>query len=316
MTEAATQEKPQALTPVKRVSLLERIANKYQVDPGKMLTTLKSTAFRQRDNSAITDEQMMALLIVADQYSLNPFTKEIYAYPDKDKGIVPVVSIDGWARIMNSHPDMDGIEFIYSPERIEHKGHSCHEWIDCTIHIKGRKIPVTIREFFGEVVRKPNFPTPWDSHPSRMHRHKALIQCARVAFGFAGIYDDDEAQRIMEVNMGAVDVVARSPISDVIRGNAPAPETEQAGSVIDGSTGTVVEVEPTDKPPQSAQETTTTAAPQADVVDKAYCLQLLADATTPEEIDYISSLAKEKLKGKDLAEVQKAIGEVQLPVAK
>jgi phage recombination protein Bet len=315
MNDTATTDKPQAMTPVKRVSLLERIANKYQVDPGKMLTTLKSTAFRQRDNSAITDEQMMALLIVADQYSLNPFTKEIYAYPDKDKGIVPVVSIDGWARIMNSHPDMDGIEFVYSPERVDHKGHSCHEWIDCTIHIKNRKIPVTIREFFGEVVRKPNFATPWDSHPSRMHRHKALIQCARVAFGFAGIYDDDEAQRIMEVNMGAVDVVARSPISDVIRGNAPAPEPEQAGSVIDGATGSVVEAEAATKPPESAQDATTTPAPQTAAIDKAYCLQLIADATTPEEIDYISSLAKEHLKGKDLTEVAKAISEVALPAA-
>ncbi|EIP6782236.1 hypothetical protein LTE40_000211, partial [Escherichia coli] len=29
-------------------------------------------------------------------------------------------------------------------------------------------------------------------------RHKAMIQCARLAFGFAGIYDKDEAERIVE----------------------------------------------------------------------------------------------------------------------
>ena len=29
-----------------------------------------------------------------------------------------------------------------------------------------------------------------------MLRHKALIQCARIAFGFSGIYDEDEAHRI------------------------------------------------------------------------------------------------------------------------
>ena len=29
-----------------------------------------------------------------------------------------------------------------------------------------------------------------------MHRHKAMIQAARLAFGFGGIYDEDEAQRI------------------------------------------------------------------------------------------------------------------------
>ena len=27
---------------------------------------------------------------------------------------------------------------------------------------------------------------------------KAMIQCARLAFGFAGIYDQDEAERIAE----------------------------------------------------------------------------------------------------------------------
>jgi len=36
-----------------------------------------------------------------------------------------------------------------------------------------------------------------------MLRHKALIQAVRVAFGFSGIYDEDEAQRIAkpEVNV-------------------------------------------------------------------------------------------------------------------
>src|SRR3546814_18172510 len=39
---------------------------------------------------------------------------------------------------------------------------------------------------------------PWQSHPRRMLRHKATIQCARLAFGFGGIYDQDEAERIVE----------------------------------------------------------------------------------------------------------------------
>jgi len=33
-----------------------------------------------------------------------------------------------------------------------------------------------------------------------MLRHKALIQCARIAFGFSGIYDEDEAARIVETS--------------------------------------------------------------------------------------------------------------------
>jgi phage recombination protein Bet len=88
-------------------SLLTRVANKYGVDPDKMMTTLKATAFK----GDVSNEQMMALLIVAEQHNLNPWTKEIYAFPDRNHGIVPVVGVDGWARIINSHPDFDGMDF-------------------------------------------------------------------------------------------------------------------------------------------------------------------------------------------------------------
>jgi hypothetical protein len=33
-----------------------------------------------------------------------------------------------------------------------------------------------------------------------MLRHKAMIQCARMAFGFGGIFDQDEAERIVEAD--------------------------------------------------------------------------------------------------------------------
>ena len=39
---------------------------------------------------------------------------------------------------------------------------------------------------------------PWQTHTKRMLRHKSLIQCSRIAFGFTGIYDQDEAERIIE----------------------------------------------------------------------------------------------------------------------
>jgi len=40
-----------------------------------------------------------------------------------------------------------------------------------------------------------------------MLRHKALIQCARIAFGYAGFYDEDEAQ-------GIIDATPASTVSD------------------------------------------------------------------------------------------------------
>lgn len=191
------------LSALVRTPLVGRFAERFGMDPDGVVDILKSTAFKVRDGQA-TDAQMTALMIVADQYKLNPFTKEIYAYPDKQNGIVPVVGVDGWSRIINEHPQLDGIEFNYGPATIQHKGKTCHEWIECVIYRKDRQKPIVIREFFSEVVRNASFATPWDSHPNRMHRHKALIQCARIAFGFAGIYDDDEAVRILEAS-GAID---------------------------------------------------------------------------------------------------------------
>ncbi len=188
-------------------TLTSKLAARFDMGDGQgVIEILKNTAFKVKDG-AVSDNQMTALLVIANQYGLNPFTKEIYAYPDKSNGIVPVVGVDGWSRIINERPELDGLEFRYSEQTLQHKGKVAHEWIECVITRKDRKAPVVVREYFDEVVRNLNFATPWDTHPKRMHRHKAMIQCARLAFGFGGIYDQDEAERIVEKDMGAADVV-------------------------------------------------------------------------------------------------------------
>lgn len=175
MTQVATLPQP-----AQHPSLLSKIAARYSVDPTKMMTTLKATAFK----GDVSNEQMMALLIVADQYKLNPWTKEIYAFPDRQNGIVPVIGVDGWARIINSHDQFDGMSFKQDDT-------SC----TCTIYRKDRQHPVEVTEYMSECKRNVG---PWQSHPKRMLRHKAMIQCARLAFGFVGVYDPDEAERIVE----------------------------------------------------------------------------------------------------------------------
>ena len=149
-----------------------------------LLSILRATAFK----GPVTDAQLAALMVVADQYGLNPFTKEIFAFPDKNNGIVPVVGVDGWARIINSHPQFDGMAFEQLPE-------SCM----CIIYRKDRRHPTQITEYMVECKRDAG---PWKTHPYRMLRHKAMIQCARIAFGFVGIYDKDEAERIVESTAG------------------------------------------------------------------------------------------------------------------
>lgn len=171
-----------------------------QGDPQELVQTLKATAFKGN----ATDAQFNALMIVSTQYGLNPFTKEIYAFPDKQNGIVPVVGVDGWSRIINNHPQFDGMEFKYSEETTTPAGSNtkAHEWVECVIYRKDRSHPIVAREYLDEVYRPPfkgkfgEVNGPWQSHTKRMHRHKAMIQAARLAFGFGGIYDEDEAQRI------------------------------------------------------------------------------------------------------------------------
>lgn len=163
-------------------SLVQRMANRFGVDANKMLSTLKATAFK----GDVSNEQMMALLVVAEQHGLNPWTKEIYAFPDRNHGIVPVVGVDGWSRIINTHPEFDGMDFEEAEDGA---------WIKCVIHRKDRSHPIAAKEWLAECKRDTG---PWKSHPRRMLRHKAMIQCARIAFGFGGIYDPDEAERIAE----------------------------------------------------------------------------------------------------------------------
>ncbi len=159
--------------------MIATMANRLGVEPVKLLEALKATAFK-----GATNEEMMALCIVANEYGLNPFTKEIYAFPAKGGGIQPVVSVDGWIRLMNAHPQFDGIEF---EELVGEDGKPIST--SAIIYRKDRTKPTKVTEWFSECFRKTE---PWDTRPRRMLRHKATIQCARTAFGFAGIIDEDE----------------------------------------------------------------------------------------------------------------------------
>jgi hypothetical protein len=95
------------------------------------------------------------------------------------------------------------------------------EWIECTMHRKDRGHSVTAREYMTECYREPfekegkKIEGPWQSHPRRFLRHKALIQCARIAFGFTGIYDPDEGERIVAATANQADLGPRSDLKEV-----------------------------------------------------------------------------------------------------
>jgi phage recombination protein Bet len=178
---AEDQRRPmkQEIIPSPKQSALALMASRFSVEPAKLLETLKATLMPKA-----TNEELLSFVVTANQYGLNPFTREIYAFPARNGGIQPVVSVDGWIKMMNSHPQFNGIQF--KTEDKDGKPFS----VTATIHHKERSHPVEVTEYFSECYRPSE---PWKVNPRRMLRHKALIQCARVAFGFSGIVDDEEA---------------------------------------------------------------------------------------------------------------------------
>lgn len=169
-----------------RRSVLVDMADRFGMEPQAFEQTLRATVVPQQ----VSREQFAAFLLVAKKYQLDPITKQIYAFPTQGGGIQPIVSIDGWMNLINSHPDFDGMEF---EDQVGGDGDLLS--ITCRMFRKDRSHPISVTEYMSECRRST--PT-WKQWPARMLRHKAAIQAARYAFGFSGIIDPDEAERMRE----------------------------------------------------------------------------------------------------------------------
>jgi len=169
-----------------RKSILLSMATKFGMEPAAFEQTVRQTC----GCAGATKEEFAAFLLVANGYGLNPVTKEIYAFPKKGGGIQPIVGVDGWFSMANNHPAYDGITFV---DRLSDDGQLLA--ITAQVHRKDRSHPVEVTEYMAEC-RRDGGDTPWKKWPARMLRHKAAIQAIRYAFGFSGIVDPDEADRM------------------------------------------------------------------------------------------------------------------------
>jgi phage recombination protein Bet len=182
-----------ALTTVQSVEgnkpgLVSTLAEFFGVAPAMFLSSIRGQCFPK---GQATTEQLLAFLVVVNEYRLNPYLKEIYAFPDKWGNVKPVVSVDGWVSLVNRHQNNDGFEF---EEKLGTDGKPIES--TCIMWVKGRSHPVKITEVYAECYRETD---PWKDMPRRMLRHKSLIQAARYAFGFSGIQDEDEARDAITV---------------------------------------------------------------------------------------------------------------------
>ena len=169
------------------------MAQRVAVPASELQQTLMQTAFK-----GATPAEFLALVAVANKYDLDPFMREIYAFPKKGGGIVPLVPIDGWLKMIKRNPDFAGMDVAWSDEMVQPSPQSrpCPEWVEVTIHHKSTpEHPTVHREWIDEMYRETG---PWQSTTKRMLEWKGIIQAGRVAFGLSGIFDEDEGQRIIE----------------------------------------------------------------------------------------------------------------------
>jgi phage recombination protein Bet len=207
-------------------SIVETMAQHFGMEREAFQKTLMETVM---PGGKATPAQVAAFLVVAQKHGLNPFTRELFAFPDKGGGIRPIVSIDGWARIINDNPAFDGLELV---EVFDDANNFVA--VTCQIHRKDRSHPIVVTEYLKECDRGTE---PWKRWPKRMLRHKALIQCARLAFSFSGIVDQDEYEREIEAKTKAVDatVIPGEPALDrVVRlSRSPVAASEPATAAQD-----------------------------------------------------------------------------------
>lgn len=140
------------------------------------------------------DQQMaplytqLQLLRLADKYQLDPLANEVAIFQHDDATQAAYITIDGWSKLINQHPQYAGMSLRESSELTN----EIPNWMECTIYRNDRILPVVIKEYFQEV--RTNHPS-WYQMPRRMLRHRVIQQCARLALGISAAEFHAEAQQ-------------------------------------------------------------------------------------------------------------------------
>lgn len=161
---------------------------------------------KNQHGAIATNAEMAVVSSVCAKYDLNPLVSECAAFVSGGKLSV-VVMIQGWYRIVNRQPDFDGVEF---EDKLDSNGGIIAT--TCVMYLKNRSRPVRVTEYLSECRQERS--DVWKKYPFRMLRHKAYIQCAKMAFGISEVIDDDEASRITANTPREKDITPATKVID------------------------------------------------------------------------------------------------------
>lgn len=117
---------------------------------------------------------ILNLLRMMQNLHLDPLSEEIGFSQYEDGQWQVFITIEGCAKLLNQHPQFNGLHFTQADTLID----GLPEWIECSIYRKDREVPTTVREYLTEVKGESEI---WKKMPRRMLRHRALQQCVRLA---------------------------------------------------------------------------------------------------------------------------------------
>ena len=159
---------------------------------------------KNQHGAKATNAEIAIVAGVAAKYGLNPLVREMAAFVSGGK-LQVVVMIDGWYKMVNSKPEFDGVEFE------DHMTDGKLTAITCRMYLNTRSRPIAVTEYLAECQKTGKGDDVWKKWPSRMLRHKAYIQAARMAFGISEATDPDEADRIKQAEPAERDITPEKP---------------------------------------------------------------------------------------------------------
>lgn len=212
-----TQSNAIVLAPEQLAS--NQLAQRLGLNAGTMLTTIKAQCFRNMNPDNVSNEMLATFVQVAQTLEINPLLPGmLYAYPERNGGITPIIGPDGMFKLLSSRPDILGWT-------------TKHETIDgekaCTVTIKHKNLGEVSKTVFLSEWRVANNPN-WVTRPRHMLEIRALKQCARqIIHGIP--MDDDERKGFIDIDDPAItpsaaDGAAAAPAAEAAAGGEPAPK--------------------------------------------------------------------------------------------
>lgn len=154
-----------------------------------MLTTIKAQCFRNMHPDQVSNAMLATFVQVAQTLEVNPLLPGmLYAYPERNGGITPIIGPDGVFKLLSSRPDILGWT-------------AKHETIDgekaCTAIIKHKHLGEISKTVFLSEWRVANSPN-WVTRPRHMLEIRALKQCARQIIH--GIPIDEDERTFIDIS--------------------------------------------------------------------------------------------------------------------